>query len=92
MFWGAGVIVLPLTLAYTGAVYFIFRGRVSDADGYGGGEHALGHLSTRLPLDVPTTTAGKVLDNALSAIAVLSLIRDFIRLPRRPRDLPRRPK
>ncbi len=28
MFWGAGVAVLPLTLAYTAAVYFIFRGRV----------------------------------------------------------------
>jgi cytochrome bd ubiquinol oxidase subunit II len=34
MFWGAGVIVLPLTLAYTAAVYFIFRGRVADRDGY----------------------------------------------------------
>ena len=30
MFWGAGVIVLPLTLAYTVAVYWIFRGRVRD--------------------------------------------------------------
>ncbi|MFE1598979.1 cytochrome d ubiquinol oxidase subunit II [Methylobacterium sp. ID0610] len=32
LFWGAGVFVLPLTLAYTGAVYFIFRGKVR-ADG-----------------------------------------------------------
>ena len=39
MFWGAGLIEMPLTLAYTAAVYFIFRGRVTDADGYGG-EHA----------------------------------------------------
>jgi cytochrome d ubiquinol oxidase subunit II len=27
MFWGAGVFVLPLTLAYTAVVYFIFRGK-----------------------------------------------------------------
>ena len=35
MFWGAGIIVLPLTLLYTGAVYFIFRGKVADDDAYG---------------------------------------------------------
>ena len=92
MFGGANVIVLPLTLAYTAAVYFIFRGRVTDADGYGGEEQALVHLSTRLPVDVSTTQAGKAFDGVLSAIAVLSLVRDFIRLPRRPRDLTRRPK
>ncbi len=34
MFWGAGVFVLPLTLAYTAVVYFIFRGRVADVDTY----------------------------------------------------------
>jgi cytochrome d ubiquinol oxidase subunit II len=28
LFWGAGVVVLPLTLIYTGAVYYIFRGKV----------------------------------------------------------------
>ncbi len=27
MFWGAGIIVLPLTLLYTGVVYFIMAGR-----------------------------------------------------------------
>jgi hypothetical protein len=27
---------MPLTLLYTATVYFIFRGRVTDADGYGG--------------------------------------------------------
>ncbi|MBE7211877.1 MAG: cytochrome d ubiquinol oxidase subunit II [Gluconacetobacter diazotrophicus] len=32
MFWGAGIIVLPITLLYTGAVYFIFRGRVVEED------------------------------------------------------------
>ncbi len=42
MFWGAGIIVLPLTLAYTGAVYFIFRGRVTDADGFGSEAPAIG--------------------------------------------------
>ena len=30
LFWGAGVIVLPITLIYTGIVYFIFRGKVTD--------------------------------------------------------------
>jgi cytochrome d ubiquinol oxidase subunit II len=34
MFWGAGVVVLPLTLIYTATVYFIFRGRVADIDPY----------------------------------------------------------
>ena len=31
MFWGAGVCVLPLTLAYTALVYRVFRGKVVDA-------------------------------------------------------------
>ena len=30
MFWGCGIVALPLTLAYTVAVYSIFRGRVAD--------------------------------------------------------------
>ena len=34
MFWGAGVVVLPLTLVYTAAVYYIFRGRIADLDTY----------------------------------------------------------
>ncbi len=34
LFWGAGVVVLPLTLLYTGAVYFIFRGKVTAAADY----------------------------------------------------------
>ena len=29
LFWGAGIVVLPLTLAYTIAVYFVFRGKVA---------------------------------------------------------------
>jgi cytochrome d ubiquinol oxidase subunit II len=28
LFWGAGIIVLPLTVIYTGVIYFIFRGKV----------------------------------------------------------------
>ena len=33
LFWGAGVVVLPVTFVYTGIVYFIFRGRIGpDAD------------------------------------------------------------
>ena len=27
MFWGAGVVILPLTLAYTLAIYFVFKGK-----------------------------------------------------------------
>jgi cytochrome bd ubiquinol oxidase subunit II len=30
MFWGAGLFVLPLTLAYTGAVYRVFRGKIIE--------------------------------------------------------------
>jgi cytochrome d ubiquinol oxidase subunit II len=33
LFWGAGLFVLPLTLAYTLVVYFVFRGKmVGDGD------------------------------------------------------------
>ena len=31
MFWGAGVVVLPLTLVYTLVIYFAFKGRVDEA-------------------------------------------------------------
>ncbi len=31
LFWGAGIVILPITVAYTGAVYFIFRGKVSPS-------------------------------------------------------------
>jgi cytochrome d ubiquinol oxidase subunit II len=34
LFWGAGVFVLPLTLAYTVAVYFVFRGKMGAEGGY----------------------------------------------------------
>lgn len=34
MFWGAGLIVLPLTLGYTATVYRVFRGKVSDGEDY----------------------------------------------------------
>ncbi len=32
LFWGAGIVVLPLTLAYTLAVYIVFRGKVVVED------------------------------------------------------------
>lgn len=35
LFWGAGVVILPLTLAYTLAVYLLFKGRVVPSDLYG---------------------------------------------------------
>jgi cytochrome d ubiquinol oxidase subunit II len=34
MFWGAGIVVLPLTLIYTVLSYRVFRGKVSDEGGY----------------------------------------------------------
>jgi cytochrome bd ubiquinol oxidase subunit II len=34
MFWGAGLIALPLTLGYTLVVYHVFRGKVVDSGSY----------------------------------------------------------
>jgi cytochrome bd ubiquinol oxidase subunit II len=34
MFWGAGLVALPLTLAYTLIVYHVFRGKVVDSAEY----------------------------------------------------------
>jgi cytochrome d ubiquinol oxidase subunit II len=34
MFWGAGVVVLPITLIYTLVVYFVFKGKVDPDAGY----------------------------------------------------------
>jgi cytochrome bd ubiquinol oxidase subunit II len=34
MFWGAGLVVLPLTLGYTAVVYRVFRGKVADTGHY----------------------------------------------------------
>ncbi|QTL04378.1 cytochrome d ubiquinol oxidase subunit II [Aquabacter sp. L1I39] len=34
LFWGAGVFVLPLTLAYTLVVYFVFRGKTRETGEY----------------------------------------------------------
>jgi cytochrome d ubiquinol oxidase subunit II len=31
MFWGAGILVLPMTLVYTAAVYRIFRGKIVES-------------------------------------------------------------
>ncbi|SHG60255.1 cytochrome bd-I ubiquinol oxidase subunit 2 apoprotein [Kaistia soli DSM 19436] len=35
MFWGAGIVVLPITLAYTISVYFVFKGKVDPDASYG---------------------------------------------------------
>lgn len=35
MFWGAGVVVLPITVVYTLVVYFVFKGKVSEDASYG---------------------------------------------------------
>ncbi|WP_442581672.1 cytochrome d ubiquinol oxidase subunit II [Mesorhizobium sp. ASY16-5R] len=34
LFWGAGVVVLPITLVYTLVVYFVFKGKVEMGAGY----------------------------------------------------------
>jgi cytochrome bd ubiquinol oxidase subunit II len=34
MFWGAGLVVLPLTLGYTAMVYRVFRGKAADTGHY----------------------------------------------------------
>jgi cytochrome d ubiquinol oxidase subunit II len=34
MFWGIGAFVLPLTLIYTLVIYFLFKGKVLDVEGY----------------------------------------------------------
>ncbi|ACK51125.1 cytochrome d ubiquinol oxidase, subunit II [Methylocella silvestris BL2] len=34
MFWGAGLIVLPITIIYTLVVYFVFKGKVIDLESY----------------------------------------------------------
>ena len=34
IFWGAGIVVLPLTLAYTIIVYTVFKGKVGPSAGY----------------------------------------------------------
>jgi cytochrome d ubiquinol oxidase subunit II len=34
IFWGAGVIVLPITVVYTLVVYFVFKGKARQEDGY----------------------------------------------------------
>jgi cytochrome d ubiquinol oxidase subunit II len=35
LFWGAGLVVLPVILIYTITVYWVFRGKVSEMAGYG---------------------------------------------------------
>lgn len=35
VFWGAGLVILPITLAYTLAIYFLFKGKVAPDQLYG---------------------------------------------------------
>lgn len=35
LFWGAGLIVMPIILIYTATVYWIFRGKIHEVSGYG---------------------------------------------------------
>jgi cytochrome d ubiquinol oxidase subunit II len=34
LFWGAGVVVLPIILIYTAVVYWVFRGKVESDRSY----------------------------------------------------------
>jgi cytochrome d ubiquinol oxidase subunit II len=34
LFYGAGLVVLPIVLIYTLAVYWVFRGKISEEAGY----------------------------------------------------------
>jgi len=34
LFWGAGLVVLPITLVYTTVVYFVFKGKVVSSSSY----------------------------------------------------------
>lgn len=34
LFWGAGVVVMPIVLVYTAGVYWVFRGKVREQDAY----------------------------------------------------------
>ena len=71
MFWGAGVIVLPLTLVYTAAVYWIFRGRVADDEGHAPALSALaaaGHPPPAAP-----HRAGAA-EKAIDAVSIAALV------------------
>lgn len=35
-FWGCGLVVFPVVLVYTGAVFWLFRGKATDTGRYGG--------------------------------------------------------
>ncbi len=81
MFWGAGILMLPLTLAYTAVVYFIFRSRVTDEDGCGA-EAITPGLTTVLPATVPYSAARRVFDQPMSVLAAAKVVRAFFRLGR----------
>ncbi len=72
MFWGAGVIVLPLTLVYTAAVYWIFRGRVREDEGHAPvlpAMAAAGH-----PAPAAALRHAGVVEKALDAASIAALV------------------
>lgn len=86
MFWGAGIIVLPLTLLYTGAVYFIFRGKVDDNESYGRAAAAPGSASGSIMAGAalagvsahamaPSHADSSLAEKALKIVSVLSVMR-----------------
>ncbi|MCW6511514.1 cytochrome d ubiquinol oxidase subunit II [Lichenifustis flavocetrariae] len=79
MFWGAGVIVLPLTLAYTAAVYFIFRGRVGDGDGYAGGGQAPEPAVASAAPAIAAERSGTPVLTAVAGFLVMLGIRSLLR-------------
>ena len=79
MFWGAGIIVLPLTLLCTGVVYFIFRGKVADdGETYGqapaaSGPAVAGAALTGVPVQAmaPHHADRTIADTVLKAAAIV---------------------
>lgn len=83
MFWGAGIIVLPITLLYTGAVYFIFRGRVTDDDeGYDTdgavAPHAVPAADARA-LEPAAPDVGALANGLLGIVAAANVLRALLR-------------
>jgi cytochrome bd ubiquinol oxidase subunit II len=72
MFWGAGVIVLPLTLIYTAAVYWIFRGRVRDDEGYAPALAATAAAVARPAPDSPRRASRA--ERAAEALSITALV------------------
>ena len=81
IFWGAGLVVLPVTLAYTAVVYWVFRGKVQpasdmdDDDGDDVATHRAAAAASGAGAGVPAGMLKGVAVLALAAFAVLRLRR-----------------